>query len=132
MRIIKTLRDIELLKEKSKINKKVIQEIEEYFKNFYNNIGKPEGRIIKEFSLRDCGIIVYPEDGKNVWDLKKIGLNPEDNGLLETVPEWIDEEPIGENTLESICIVCKNECALSIFLYSKTLTAVFAVVKVRI
>lgn len=44
MRIIKTLRDIELLKEKSKINKKVIQEIEEYFKNFYNNIGKPEGR----------------------------------------------------------------------------------------
>ncbi|MEY8001741.1 hypothetical protein AB8U03_16360 [Clostridium sp. Mt-5] len=36
MRIIKTLKDIELLKEKSKINKEVLQEIEEYFK-FRNN-----------------------------------------------------------------------------------------------
>ncbi|WP_254906779.1 hypothetical protein [Clostridium tyrobutyricum] len=44
MRIIKTLKDIELLKEKSQIDREVLQEIEEYFKNVYNNIGKSEGK----------------------------------------------------------------------------------------
>lgn len=121
MRIIKTLRDIELLKEKSQINKEVLAEIEEYFKNIYNNIGKPEGRTINNFSLKDCGIIVYLEDGDNVWDLEEIGLNPEDNGLLGAIPEWIDEQPIGEDALESICIVCNNEYALSIFLLKNNL-----------
>ncbi|MCH3963255.1 MAG: hypothetical protein LKE46_03195 [Clostridium sp.] len=116
MRIIKTLRDIELLKKKSQINRKVLQEIEEYFNNVYSNIGKPEGKTIDEFSLKDCGIIVYIEDGDNVWDLEQIGLNPGDNGLLGAVPEWIDEQPIGEDKLESRCIVCNNEYVLSIFL----------------
>jgi uncharacterized protein YlxP (DUF503 family) len=116
MRIIKTLRDIELLKKKSQINRKVLQEIEDYFNIVYNNIGRPEGKTIDEFSLKDCGIIVYIEDGDNVWDLEEIGLNPEDNGLLGAAPEWIDEQPIGEDKLESVCIVCNNEYALSIFL----------------
>lgn len=94
IRIIKTLKDIELLKEKSQINKEVLQEIEEYFKNVYNNIGKPERKLINDFSLKDCGIIVYLEEGDNVWDLEEIGLNPEDNRLLGATPEWIDEQPI--------------------------------------
>ncbi|WP_254904724.1 hypothetical protein [Clostridium tyrobutyricum] len=104
MRIIKTLKDIELLKEKSQIDREVLQEIEEYFKNVYNNIGKSKGKTIDEFSLKDCGIIVYLEDGDNVWNLEEIGLNPEDNGLLRTAPEWIDEQTIGEDKLDSICI----------------------------
>lgn len=37
MRIIKTLRDVELLKEKSQINKEVLAEIEEYFKSINNS-----------------------------------------------------------------------------------------------
>lgn len=40
-----------------------------------------------EFSLKDCGIIIYIEDGDNVWDLEEIGLNPEDNELLRSAPE---------------------------------------------
>lgn len=106
MRIIKTLRDIELLKEKSEIDKEVLQKIEEYFTNIYNNIGKPEGTSIKDFSLKECGIIAYLEDGDNVWDLDEIGLNSEDNRFLGSIPEWIDEQPIEKNTLDSICIVC--------------------------
>ncbi|MBP2031904.1 hypothetical protein J2Z42_000569 [Clostridium algifaecis] len=121
MRIIKTLKDIELLKEKSQINKEVLIEIEEYFKNLYNNIGKPEGKTINDFSLKDCGIIVYLEDEDNVWNLEEIGLNPEGNGLLGAIPEWIDEQLIGKNALESICIVCNNEYALSIFLLKNNL-----------
>lgn len=116
MRIIKTLRDIELLKEKSQINREVLKEIEQYFKNVYNNIGKTEGKTINEFSLKNCGIIVYIEDGDNIWDLEEIGLNPEDNGLLGAAPEWIDEQIIGKDKLENMCIVCNNEYALSIFL----------------
>ncbi|MEA5009692.1 hypothetical protein [Clostridium tyrobutyricum] len=121
MRIIKTLKDIELLKEKSKVNREVLQEIEEYFKNVHNNVGKPEGSTINKFSLRDCGMIVYLEDGDNVWDLEEIGLNPEYNGLLGSAPEWIDDQPIGKDTLESICIICNNEYTLSIFLLKNNL-----------
>ncbi|WP_242951262.1 hypothetical protein [Clostridium kluyveri] len=72
IRIIKILKDIELLKKKLHINREALQGIEEYFKNVYNNIGKLERKTIDEFSLKDCGIIVYIEDGDNVWDLENL------------------------------------------------------------
>lgn len=118
MRIIKTLKDIELLKEKSGIDKEILNEIEEHFKNIYRNIGEAEGIDINEFSLQDCGIIVYLEAGDNVRDMEEIGLNPEDGGLLGAIPEWIDEKPIGDDTLITVCILCNNEYALSIFFKS--------------
>lgn len=116
MRIIKTLKDIELLKSSKAMKAGILGEIEEHFKHIYNNLG--DGIGIEEFSLVDSGIIVILEPGDNVEDLEEIGLNPEDNGLLGATPEWINEQKIDDCTLITTCILCNNEYALSIFFES--------------
>ncbi|MCM0648424.1 hypothetical protein NBE98_08560 [Clostridium swellfunianum] len=115
MRIIKKLQDIELLKEKQVMSKEVLEELEEHFKNIYRNLGLPEGTDIEEFSLKECGIMVYLEAGDNITDLEEIGLSPEDDGLLGSTPEWVDEQILDSCTLVTVCILYNNECALSIF-----------------
>lgn len=115
MRIIKKLHDIELLKKGQAVSKEILEEMEEHFKNIYKNLGEPEGIDIEEFSLRGCGIMVYLEAGDNITDLEEIGLNPEDDGLLGSVPEWIDEQILDDCTLITVCILYNNEYALSIF-----------------
>lgn len=115
MRIIKKIHDIELLKKGQAISKEILEEMEEHFKNIYKNLGEPEGIDIEEFSLKDSGIIVYLEAGDNITDLQEIGLNPEDDGLLGSTPEWIEEQILNDCTLITVCILCNNEYALSIF-----------------
>ncbi|NMM65126.1 hypothetical protein HBE96_21310 [Clostridium sp. P21] len=114
MRIIKTIKDIELLKEATVVDAGILGEIDKHFKHIYNNLG--EGIPIEEFSLVDSGIIVLLEAGDNVADLEEIGLNSEDGGLLGVIPEWINEQKLADCTLITACILCNNEYALSIFL----------------
>lgn len=116
MRIIKTTKDIELLKEASAVKEDIMLEIEEHFKHIYQNIG--EGIPVEEFSLVDSGIIVFLEPGDNVADLEEIGLSPQDGGLLGATPEWINEQKLDDCTLITACILCNNEYALSIFFES--------------
>lgn len=116
MRIIKTMKDIELLKEAKAVQRSILGEIEEHFKYIYNNIG--EGITIEEFSLVDSGIIVLLESGDNIEDLAEIGLNPEEKGLLGVTPEWINEQKLNDCTLITACILCNNEYVLSIFFES--------------
>lgn len=115
MRIIKKLHDIELLRKGQSISKEILEEMEDHFKNIYKNLGEAEGFDIKEFSLKDSGIIVYLESGDNIKDLEEIGLDPEDNGLLGAIPEWVEEQSLEDCTLITVCILCNNEYALSIF-----------------
>ncbi|MVX67371.1 hypothetical protein GKZ28_27520 [Clostridium chromiireducens] len=116
MRTIKTLRDIELLKEASAVRGDILQQMEEHFKHIYKNIGEEDGIAVEEFFLVDSGIIVLLEAGDNVADLAEIGLNPKDNGLLGATPEWINEQKLENCTLITVCVLCNNEYALSIFL----------------
>lgn len=116
MRIIKTMKDIKLLREAEAVNEKILEEIEEHFKHIYKNLGEDEGAALEEFSLVDSGIIVLLEAGDNAADLSEIGLNPEENGLLGATPEWINEQKLDDCTLITACILCNNEYALSIFL----------------
>lgn len=57
MRTIKTLKDIELLKEASAVKGEILQEIEEHFKHIYKNIGEEDGITIEEFSLSKLVIL---------------------------------------------------------------------------
>lgn len=116
MRIIKTMKDIKLLREAEAVNEGILEEIEEHFKHIYKNLGEDEGAALEEFSLVDSGIIVLLEAGDNVADLEEIGFNPEDGGLLGVIPEWINEQKLEDCTLITACILCNNEYALSIFL----------------
>lgn len=116
MRIIKTMKEIELLKRSKALRGEILGEVEEHFKHIYNNLG--EGIATEEFSLVDSGIIVLLESGDNVEDLSEIGLNPEEKGLLGTTPEFINEQQLEDCTLINACILCNNEYALSIFFES--------------
>lgn len=113
MRIIKAMKYIELLKKASTVDKQILQEIESHFSNLYYNLG--EGVILEDFSLVDTGIIVLVETGDNITDLQEIGLNPEDNGLVGSIPEFVEEEKLANCTLITSCILCNNDYALSIF-----------------
>lgn len=113
MRIIKTIKDIKLLRSALVVKKDILDEIEMIFNYIYNNLG--EGISLEEFSLIDTGIIVLLEIGDNVTDLSEIGLNPEDGGLLGATPGWIRQEKLTNSTLIVTCIFCNNEYAVSIF-----------------
>lgn len=113
MRIIKTMKDIELLKKASTVDKQILQEIEKDFRNIYYNL--EIGVMLEGFSLVDTGIMVLLESGDNVADLEEIGLNIEDHGLLGAIPEFIDEQKLVNCTLITACILCNNEYALNIF-----------------
>lgn len=125
MRIIKKLYDIELLKKGQAVSKDILEEMEEHFKNIYRNLGESEGIQIEEFSLKDCGIMVYLEAGDNIFDLEEIGLNPEDDGLLGSTPEWVDEQVLEDCKLITVCILANNEYALSIFFRSDAFSSEF-------
>jgi len=56
MRIIKILKDIELLKKSHVVQSDILQEIEKHFKHIYNNIG--EGIPIEEFYLVYTGMTI--------------------------------------------------------------------------
>ncbi len=112
MRIIKTIKDIKLLRSASVVKKDILDEIELSFNHIYNNLG--EGVSLEEFSLVDTGVIVLLEAGDNVTDLSEFGLNPEDNGLLGATPEWIKQEELTNCTLIATCIFCNNEYVVSI------------------
>ena len=113
MRIIKTIKDIEILKNTNLINQEVLQEIEEQFKHIYSNLG--EGVPIEKFSLIDTGIIVLLEEGDNPKALDEIGLSSEENGLMGVTPEWVQRCTLVNTTLIIACILCNNEYAISIF-----------------
>lgn len=113
MRLIKTIKDIEILKDASVVKEEILVEVEEHFKHICSNLG--EGIPIDQFSLVHTGIIVILESGDNVTDLGEIGLNSEDNGLLGATPEWIKEQVIEEGILVTTCILYNNEYAVSIF-----------------
>lgn len=113
MRIIKTMRDIELLKKAAIVDNQILYEIEKDFRNIYYNVDV--GVILEEFSLVEIGLILLLEPGDNVSDLEEIGLDPEENGLLGAIPEFIDEQKLANCTLMTACILCNNEYALNIF-----------------
>lgn len=114
MRIIKNMKDIELLKEVSTVKSDILQIIEGYFKTIYNNY-EHETITLQEFTLNDIGVIVLLEAGDNVADLQEIGLNPKVGGLLGAFPEWLSVIKHENCTLIEACILYNNEYALSLF-----------------
>ncbi len=38
------------------------------------------------------------ERGDDVRDLRQVGLNPEDQGILGSIPEWVEEVRLDDDT----------------------------------
>lgn len=113
MRIIKTMDDINLLRQAGALTPSLLDEIERQLRTVYENVNDGDG--IEVFSLRDTGPIVALEPGDNVRDLEEIGLNSEDDGLLGAAPEWVELMEREGQKFYSIVIVLNNEYAINIY-----------------
>lgn len=113
MRIIMTLRDIEVLEEARATEPEYTEYVREYFLAVCRNLGK--GSNSEAYRLDEEGFIVMLEKGDNLRDLSAVGLNPGE-GLPGATPEWVEEVIIGARKVYLIQILYNNECLTTFFL----------------
>lgn len=77
-----------------------------------------DGESLDEFSLQDHGYLVILENGDDVRDLSEVGLNPEDEGLLGSMPEYVETLSLGDNLqVYKIAVLYDNDYMM--FFYSQ-------------
>ena len=120
MIIIKTYSEITALKKQNKLPPSYMQEIEKRFITIYQSIQAYQQApvLLLQFNLSAYGEIVILEAGDNIRDLSAIGLNPQDNGLLGSNPEWVEQLTLNGLQIYHLCLIRNNQNALTI--YSQT------------
>ena len=114
MRVIKTFKDIELLKKAEALEKPYLEFLKNHFLALHSYIG--DDQTLEDFSLVEYGYLVVLEAGDNVRDLQEFCLNPEAEGILCGLHEFIDVETLADGTkLYKIGIVCNNEFMMTFF-----------------
>jgi len=108
------MKDITLLKNAGVVNQQIMKVVEEHFMSIYDSLG--EGESLDEFTLIDTGIIVILEAGDNPYSLDEMGFESAENGLLDAIPEWVEEQELANGTLATVNILCNNYYDLTIML----------------
>ena len=119
MRIIKTKKDLDVLKESGQIAEDYLKEIESYFKQLHQALGeRVDGDLVKisEFSLTDHGYIVILEEGDNLRGepMANIGLNPE-GGLMVSFLEFVEEIELENESIYKISIMHNNDYMMILY-----------------
>ncbi len=108
MRVIKALKDIQLLKKAKSLDQPYLDYLENQFFTLYFSLANNQP--IQEFSLAEHGFLVVLEAGDNVRDLQEVGLNPEDRGLLCGSHEYVNIDTLCNGIrVYNIGILCNNE-----------------------
>lgn len=68
-----------------------------------------------EYSVEDTGFIVVLEAGDDVRDLSNVGLNPEDQGLLGTTPEWIEKVELDGTEYYRFLVIYTDSFAVTFY-----------------
>ncbi len=87
MRVIKNQDDVLLLKEAKAISQPFAKHLTKFFDDLQADL---EDMSPNTYRLEDTGHVVLLEAGDNVRDLKEIGLNHQDQGILGCIPEWFE------------------------------------------
>jgi hypothetical protein len=87
MRVIKNQDDVRLLKEAKAISQPFAKHITKFFDDLQADL---EDMSPNTYRLEDTGHVVLLEAGDNVRDLKEIGLNHQEQGILGCIPEWFE------------------------------------------
>ncbi len=87
MRVIKNQDDVLLLKEAKAISQPFAKHLTKFFDDLQADL---EDMSPNTDRLEDTGHVVLLEAGDNVRDLKEIGLNHQDQGILGCIPEWFE------------------------------------------
>ncbi len=114
MRFIKELQDIKLLKQAGVFEKDYLDQVEQYFRQLHAAMG--DGKLLNEFRLDwPEGFIVILEAGDNLRDLRVAGLNRCDNGLLWSMPEYVELIKLRSTRIYKISVLLDNECMQTFF-----------------
>ena len=87
MRVIKNQDDVRLLKEAKAISPTLAKHLTKFFDDLQADL---EDMSPNTYRLEDTGHVVLLEAGDNVRDLKEIGLNHQEQGILGCIPEWFE------------------------------------------
>ena len=93
MRVIKNQDDVRLLKEAKAISQPFAKHLTKFFDDLQADL---EDMSPNTYRLEDTGHVVLLEAGDNVRDLKEIGLNHQDQGILGCIPEWFETITLDE------------------------------------
>lgn len=113
MIIINTMDDIQKLRNKNRVDKHLVEELEKYFKELTRSFTGTDN--YNTFSLKDEGSIIILEESDNPQDLEEIGFPREHGGVFSTYPEFADLLQIGNVNYYKIVIVCSNSYGIVVY-----------------
>ncbi len=113
MKRIIVQQDMEDTKKESSLPSDYLKQIETFYKLLVESLRADIPA--DDFSLKDSGYIVILEVGDDVRDLSSVGLNSEDNGLLGSIPEYVEKYSAGSINYYKIVILYDNEYIMTFF-----------------
>ncbi|ELK39421.1 hypothetical protein D478_24493 [Brevibacillus agri BAB-2500] len=117
MRTIKTLADVRCLREAQAFSQSFKEYLEEEFlglKEAFDFDGLEE-----EFALDHYGFMVVLEKGDNLRDMSAVGLRREDEGLLGSLPEFVEKVERNDERWYKVVVIYTNEYAMAFYVPSE-------------
>ncbi len=87
MRVIKNQDDVRLMAQAKAINPQFAEHLIQFCDELQADL---EDMSPNTYRLEDTGHVVLLEAGDNVRDLREMGLNHQDEGVLGCIPEWFE------------------------------------------
>ena len=87
MRVIKNQDDVRLMAQAKAINPQFAEHLIQFFDELQADL---EDMSPNTYRLEDTGHVVLLEAGDNVRDLREMGLNHQEQGILGCIPEWFE------------------------------------------
>lgn len=87
MRVIKNQNEVRLMARAKAISPQFAEHLIQFFDELQADL---EDMSPNTYRLEDTGHVVLLEAGDNVRDLKEIGLNHQEQGILGCIPEWFE------------------------------------------
>ena len=114
MRIIKTKEHLDKLREAQVFPPNFQDHLEQYFLQLHRALGR--GEPLEDFKLDyQEGFVAVLEKGDNSRDLSVLGLNPEDDGLMNSMPEFVEANLEATPPYYRIAYLLDNECMMTVF-----------------
>lgn len=110
MYIINTLLDISTLEQKAVIGIELSKYLKNNIKTIYSNTSTE--KTLEKFALDSIGKIVLLEPKDNLHELSELNLHYT-NGLLGTVPEYVDEKTLDGKQYYCFVVLCNDEYGYS-------------------
>ncbi|WJQ81020.1 hypothetical protein [Brevibacillus brevis] len=120
MRIIKSVQDIQLLRKAQVLNLTFTTFLEEEFlglKEAFDFDGLNEN-----FTLDMHGYMVVLEKGDNLRDLTVVGLDRRNEGLLGSLPEFVEKWETNDECWYKVIVIYSNEYGMAFYIPSEAIS----------